>query len=199
MLERGRRARRAGGSGPAQHQRHRARRGLSHRAACPGAALARRSGHPQRCPARRRHRGRGHPLPARWPAGAAGTGGPGARPAARRHRRGPQSRAGGALMPLLAIAALALGTYAYRLAGPAFRQRLRIPDRLQRLLSVAAAVLLTALVATAALTEGHGFAGWARPAGVLVGGVLAIRRVPFPVVIIAAVATTALLRLSGVP
>jgi branched-subunit amino acid transport protein len=102
-------------------------------------------------------------------------------------------------MPLLAIAALAAGTYAFRLAGPVFRHRLRIPDRLQRLLAVTAAVLLTALVATGAVTEGHGFAGWARPAGVLVGGALAIRRVPFPLVVIAAAATTAVLRLAGVP
>jgi branched-subunit amino acid transport protein len=102
-------------------------------------------------------------------------------------------------MSLLAIAVLAAGTYAFRLIGPVFQHRLRIPDRLRRLLSVAAIVLLIALVATAALTEGHGFAGWARPAGVLVGGVLAIRRAPFPVVVIAAAATTALLRLCGVP
>jgi branched-subunit amino acid transport protein len=102
-------------------------------------------------------------------------------------------------MPLLAIALLAAGTYAFRLIGPISRHRLRIPDRLERLLSVAAAVLLVALVATAALTEGHGFAGLARPAGVLVGGVLAVRRAPFPVVIIAAAATAALLRLIGVP
>ena len=67
------------------------------------------------------------------------------------------------------------------------------------LLSIATAVLLAALVATAALTQGHGFAGWARPAGVLVGGALAIRRVPFPLVVVAAAATTAVLRLSGVP
>ncbi len=102
-------------------------------------------------------------------------------------------------MSLLAIIALAAGTYAFRVAGPLLRRRLRLPERLRRLLSAAAAVLLTALVATDALTQGHGFAGWARPAGVLVGGILAIRRVPFPVVIIAAAATTALLRLAGVP
>lgn len=101
-------------------------------------------------------------------------------------------------MSLIAIIALAAGTYAFRVTGPALRRRLRLPDRLRRLLTAAAAVLLTALVATAALTQGHGFAGWARPAGVLVGGILAIRRVPFPVVIIAAAATTALLRLAGI-
>ena len=102
------------------------------------------------------------------------------------------------MMPVFAIAMLAAGTYAFRLAGPLFQHRLRLPDRVRRLLSVAAAVLLIALVATAALTEGHGSAGWARPAGVLVGGVLAVRRMPFPVVVIAATATTAVLRLCGV-
>jgi branched-subunit amino acid transport protein len=102
-------------------------------------------------------------------------------------------------MPLLAIAVLAAGTYAFRLAGPVFRHRLRMSGRLQHLLSVAAAVLLTALAATAALTQDQGFAGWARPAGVLVGGVLAIRRAPFPLVVVAAAATTAVLRLSGLP
>jgi branched-subunit amino acid transport protein len=102
-------------------------------------------------------------------------------------------------MPLLAIALLAAGTYAFRLAGPALQHRLAVPDRLRQLISVAAAVLLIALVATAALTEGHGFAGWARPAGVLVAGILAWRRVPFPIVIVAAAATTALLRLCGLP
>ena len=55
------------------------------------------------------------------------------------------------------------------------------------------------LAATAALTSGHGFAGWARPAGVLVGGVLAARRAPFPVVVLAAAGVTALLRLTGLP
>ncbi|GAA2606939.1 AzlD domain-containing protein [Actinomadura fulvescens] len=102
-------------------------------------------------------------------------------------------------MPLLAIVVLAAGTYAFRLAGPVFQDRLEIPDRLRRLLPVAAAVLLITLVVTATLTEGHGFAGWARPAGVLVAGVLAVRRAPFPVIVIAAAATTAVLRLCGVP
>jgi hypothetical protein len=36
-------------------------------------------------------------------------------------------------MPLLAIAALAAGTYAFRLAGPLSGNRLRVPRRLQHL------------------------------------------------------------------
>jgi hypothetical protein len=73
-----------------------------------------------------------------------------------------------------------------------------VPDRLRHLLSLGAVVLPIALVATAALTEGHGFALYAGPIGVLAGGVLALRRAPFPVVVIAAAATTALLRWCGV-
>jgi branched-subunit amino acid transport protein len=101
-------------------------------------------------------------------------------------------------MRALVIAMLAIGTYAFRLTGPLLRHRVRMPDRLERLASTAAAVLLVALAATAALTQGHAFAGGARPAGVLAGGILAARKAPFPVVVLAAAATTALLRLAGV-
>jgi len=63
---------------------------------------------------------------------------------------------------------------------------------------LAIATLASALVATTALTEGHGFSGFARPAGVLVAGVLAWRKAPFLVVVLAAAAVTALLRVLGV-
>jgi branched-subunit amino acid transport protein len=101
-------------------------------------------------------------------------------------------------MPLLAIAVLAAATFAYRIAGPLLRDRVTVPPAAERLLASAAAVLLVALAATSALTQGGGFAGWARPAGVLVAGVLALRRAPFPVVVLAAAIVTALLRLAGV-
>jgi branched-subunit amino acid transport protein len=99
----------------------------------------------------------------------------------------------------LAIAALAAGTYALRVAGPLLRSRLRVPEGLQRYLSLSAVALLAALVATATLLAGTAFAGWARPAGVLVGAACAWRRLPFVVVVLAAAGTTALLRLAGVP
>ena len=102
-------------------------------------------------------------------------------------------------MPLAAILALAGVTYGFRLAGPLCRDRISIPPTATRLFADAATVLLISLAATSALTAGHGFAGWARPAGVLVAGVLAARRAPFPVVVIAAAAVTTLLRLAGVP
>jgi branched-subunit amino acid transport protein len=97
-----------------------------------------------------------------------------------------------------AVLALAVGTYAFRLVGPLLHGRVELPARVQELLSTAAVVLLVALLATGALTQAHGFAGWARPLGVLVGGVLAWRRAPFVVVVLGAAAVTALLRAAGV-
>ncbi|MBE8477011.1 AzlD domain-containing protein [Streptomyces justiciae] len=96
------------------------------------------------------------------------------------------------------ILALAVGTYAFRLVGPALHGRVELPARVQELLSAGAIVLLTALLATGALTEGGGFAGWARPTGVLVGAVLAWRRAPFVVVVLGAAGTAAVLRAAGV-
>lgn len=96
------------------------------------------------------------------------------------------------------ILALAAGTYVLRLAGPVLHGRVTLPARVRELLSAGAVVLLVALLATGALTEDGGFAGWARPAGVLAGGVLAWRRAPFAVVVLGAAASTAVLRLAGV-
>ena len=101
-------------------------------------------------------------------------------------------------MPLYAIVVLAAGTYVMRLVGPAMHSKVSIPAQIQRLASLATIAVLLALTATSTLLSGHAFAGWARPAGVLVAGLLAIRRAPFPVVVVAAALTTALLRLAGV-
>lgn len=100
---------------------------------------------------------------------------------------------------LAGILILAVGTFSLRFAGPVMRSRFELPERAQQVLAAAAIVLLTALVATSALTDGHGPAGVARPAGVLVGGVLAWRKAPFVLVVVAAAATAAGLRLIGVP
>lgn len=102
-------------------------------------------------------------------------------------------------LPLSAILVLAAGTFAFRVAGPLTRHRVQLPVRVERLLSDAAVVLLVALVATAALTQGQGWAGVARPVGVAVAGVLALRKAPFPVIVVAADAVTAGLRVLGVP
>jgi branched-subunit amino acid transport protein len=93
---------------------------------------------------------------------------------------------------------LAAGTYGFRLAGPALRSRVTFPANGQRLLEAASVVVLTALMAVMALTQGHHFAGYARPAGVLAGAVLAWRKAPFLVCVLVAAGATALLRLAGV-
>ncbi|HEV7649630.1 MAG TPA: AzlD domain-containing protein [Actinophytocola sp.] len=111
-------------------------------------------------------------------------------------------------MTVVAILVLAVGTYAFRVAGPLLRERMvrargggeaALPPRLGELMSVAATTLLVALIATVALTDGGSFAGVALPAGVLTGGVLAWRRAPFVVVVLAAAAVAAGLRALGVP
>ncbi|MFC0533876.1 AzlD domain-containing protein [Phytohabitans kaempferiae] len=102
-------------------------------------------------------------------------------------------------MLIAVIVALAVGTYAFRLAGVVLRDRLDLPGPLMRMLPLAAAALLAALAGTAALTDSGGFAGVSRPLGVAVGAVLAWRRAPFVVVVVSAAATAALLRLAGVP
>jgi branched-subunit amino acid transport protein len=100
---------------------------------------------------------------------------------------------------LVSILVLAAGTIAVRVAGPVLRARFTLSARAQKLMAVSAVVLLAALLAVSALTEGHSFAGFARPAGVAVGGLLAWRKAPFVGVVLAAAATAALLRLAGVP
>lgn len=94
---------------------------------------------------------------------------------------------------------LGVGTYAYRIAGVTLTSRIRVSDRTKQLLAGSSVVLLLALVATATLFDGDDIAGWARPAGVAVAGVLAWRKVPFVVIVLAAAAVTAGLRLIGVP
>lgn len=100
---------------------------------------------------------------------------------------------------LIGTVGLAVGTFVFRLAGPALRGRVKLSPRAERLMVLGAVVLLAALVAISALTDGHSFDSVAKPAGVLVGGVLAWRRAPFVLVVVAAAATAALLRLAGVP
>lgn len=100
---------------------------------------------------------------------------------------------------IIVTAVLAVGTFAFRLAGPVLRSRVEISPRTERLMTMSVVVLFAALVATSALIEGNAFAGFARPAGVAVGGVLAWRKAPFVVVVLAAAGTAAVLRLLGVP
>jgi hypothetical protein len=98
----------------------------------------------------------------------------------------------------VAVALLAAGTLAFRLTGTLLRSRVEPTPAVLTLVDRAVAVLFAALVATSLLEHGH-VAGVARPVGVAVAGVLAWRRVPFVVVVLAAAAVTAALRVAGVP
>lgn len=98
---------------------------------------------------------------------------------------------------ILATVVLGLGTFAFRFAGPVLRARVELSAQLETLMAVAAIVLLAALVAITAVRDGQEFAGIARPAGIAVGGVLAWRKAPFVVVVLAAAGTAAVLRLLG--
>ena len=104
----------------------------------------------------------------------------------------------GTVTLVVAVVVLGVGTYAFRLAGTVLQSRHRLPDGVGRLLDRAVVVLLVALVATAAVIQAGAFAGYARTAAVAVGGVLALRRAPFVVVVLAAAATAAGLRALGV-
>ncbi|MBF6357767.1 AzlD domain-containing protein [Nocardia higoensis] len=97
------------------------------------------------------------------------------------------------------VVALAVGTYAFRWAGPALRSRVRLPDHARRLLETGAVVLLAALAAVTMLPLGTGEIGIAMPVGVGVAGLFAWRRSPLLVIVLAAAATTTLLRLLGLP
>jgi len=96
------------------------------------------------------------------------------------------------------VAVLAVGTFLIRYAGPVLRDRVDVSEETEDLLKRAATVVLVALVATSAIIVDGVWAGWALPAGVLVGGLLAWRKAPLALVVIAAAATTAVLRLVGV-
>ena len=99
---------------------------------------------------------------------------------------------------LVAVAVLAAGTYGFRIAGTTLQSRLTLSARTRRAMTAASVIMLVALVATAGLLDGHAFAGWARPAGVAVGGLLAWRRAPLVAVVLAAAAVTAGLRRLGI-
>ncbi|MEO7126149.1 MAG: AzlD domain-containing protein [Nakamurella sp.] len=93
---------------------------------------------------------------------------------------------------------LGVGTFGFRIAGVSLKSKLRLSERTSLLITAASVILLLALVTTSSLIDADHFAGWARPAGVAVGGVLAWRKAPFVVVVLAAAAVAAGLRLVGV-
>ncbi|TWS23548.1 AzlD domain-containing protein [Tsukamurella sputi] len=93
--------------------------------------------------------------------------------------------------------ALAIATFAMRATGPVLAGRFDLSDGTRRTVDLCALALLAGVMATTTFADGREFGGTARVAGVAVAGVLAWRRCPLPLVIVAAAAVTALLRLAG--
>lgn len=97
-------------------------------------------------------------------------------------------------MTVLALAALALGTYLYKLTGPVLLHERPLPAAVQRLAAALPAPLLVALVVVQTLGGGDGVVVDARLAGVAAAGVAVALRAPFLVVIAVGAVVTGVLR-----
>jgi branched-subunit amino acid transport protein len=92
---------------------------------------------------------------------------------------------------LLALSAI---SYALKAAGPLLAGGRQLGEQARRMLELVAVPLLAALVVVQTLADGHRPVIDARAAALTVAAVLAWRRAPFLIVVLAAAATAALLR-----
>jgi branched-subunit amino acid transport protein len=97
----------------------------------------------------------------------------------------------------LAIILTAVGCYLLKLVGLSVPEKILDQPYVQRLAALLPVALLGALVAVQALSSGAQLQADARLAGVAVGVVALVARVPFLVVVLAAAGTTAVLRALG--
>lgn len=103
------------------------------------------------------------------------------------------------LLIIAGIAVLSLGTWLMRFGGAKLGNRIALSERAQGILSDSATTLLFAVALATTFYEGAEFAGMARLCGVAVAVMLAWRKTPLIIVIIAAAAVTALMRWLGMP
>lgn len=96
---------------------------------------------------------------------------------------------------LVVLGALALGVFALKAAGPLLLGSRPLPERLAAIAHILPAALLAALVVTSGVAAGRALAVDARVAGIAVAALALWRRAPFVVAVLAAVATTATVRL----
>jgi branched-subunit amino acid transport protein len=89
------------------------------------------------------------------------------------------------------------GCYALKLAGLSVPPRVLENPRIQRIAELLPIALLAALIGTQTFADGRHLSIDARFAGLIVAVVLVWRRAPFLVVVFAAAATAALLRLAS--
>ena len=94
----------------------------------------------------------------------------------------------------LAITLTAVGCYLLKLAGLSVPKKVLDQPYVQRLAALLPVALLGALVAVQSLSSGTHLAADARLAGVAVGVMALLARAPFLVVVLAAAATTATVR-----
>lgn len=92
------------------------------------------------------------------------------------------------------IAVLAVGTYVLKAVGPVALGARTIPPTVARLVGLLPAAVLAALIAVSTFGDERALTLDARAAGVAVAALGVWRRAPFVLVILAAAATTALLR-----
>lgn len=96
-----------------------------------------------------------------------------------------------------AILVLAVGTFAFRVAGPLLRTRWTPSSALQATLEACSVVLLAAVAVRSGAFHDGAFAGPALLAGCAVAAILGWHRAPFLLTVGAAIAVTAALRLTG--
>jgi hypothetical protein len=93
-----------------------------------------------------------------------------------------------------AVLGTAVGCYGLKLAGWSLPPRWLEAARLQRASALLPLALLAALVVVQAFGDGRSLSLDARGAGLAAGGVAALRRAPFIVIVAVAAATAALVR-----
>jgi branched-subunit amino acid transport protein AzlD len=98
---------------------------------------------------------------------------------------------------MLVLIVLAMGTYAFKAAGPLVVGDRRLPVRIQSLIDLLPAALLAALAIVATVGNGSSVVIDARLVGLVVAGVALWRRLPFVAVIVLASAATAIVRALG--
>lgn len=95
---------------------------------------------------------------------------------------------------VVVLAGLSLGTYALKSAGPLLLGGRRLPPVIDRLANRMPAALLAALVVVSAIGDGRSLVFDERIVGVLAAAAALRSRLPFVLVVVAAVAATAATR-----
>ena len=94
----------------------------------------------------------------------------------------------------LVLIVMTVGTFALKTAAPLVLGDRALPLRVQQVVDLLPAALLTALAIVSTVGDGRAIVLDARAVGLLVAGLALWRRAPFVVVVVAASAATALVR-----